>query len=90
MALLKKLPVGDASFESIRRNERVYVDKTRHIFKMADEGKYYFMSRPRRFGKSLTVSTLRCLFQGKKDLFDGLWIAENSGWDWDSRASFCR
>jgi len=49
---------------------------------MADEGKYYFMSRPRRFGKSLTVSTLRCLFQGKKDLFEGLWIAENTDCEW--------
>ncbi|MEZ4527718.1 MAG: AAA family ATPase, partial [Desulfobacterales bacterium] len=54
----------------------------RHIYKMADEGKYYFLSRPRRFGKSLTVSTLRCLFQGKKDLFEGLWITQNTDWDW--------
>jgi len=82
MRKLQRLPVGDSSFESIRANECVYVDKTRHLFQMADEGKYYFMSRPRRFGKSLTVSTLRCMFQGKKDLFDGLWIAENTEWEW--------
>ncbi len=74
--------MGDSSFESIRSDEFVYVDKTRHLFRMADEGKFYFMSRPRRFGKSLTVSTLRCLFQGKKDLFDGLWIANNTEWEW--------
>ena len=82
MRKFQRLPVGDSSFESIRSGEFVYVDKTRHLFQMADEGKFYFMSRPRRFGKSLTVSTLRCLFQGKKDLFKGLWIAENSEWEW--------
>ncbi len=49
---------------------------------MTEEGKFYFMSRPRRFGKSLTVSTLRSLFQGRKDLFDGLWIKENTDWQW--------
>ncbi len=77
-----KLPLGDASFESIRSGDLLYVDKTRHIFQMVDEGKYYFLSRPRRFGKSLTVSTLRCLFEGKKDLFEGLWIAEHGDWNW--------
>ncbi|OQY56083.1 MAG: hypothetical protein B6245_18850 [Desulfobacteraceae bacterium 4572_88] len=82
MRKLQRLPLGDSSFESIRSGEFVYVDKTRHLFQMADEGKFYFMSRPRRFGKSLTVSTLRCLFQGKKYLFKGLWIAENSEWKW--------
>ena len=82
MKKLQRLPLGDASFESIRANNCVYVDKTRHLFRMADEGKYYFMSRPRRFGKSLTVSALRCLFQGRKELFDGLWIAENTEWEW--------
>lgn len=82
MTKLQKLPVGDSSFESIRQNGLLYVDKTRHIFQMADGGKYYFLSRPRRFGKSLTISTLRCLFQGKKELFDGLWIAGNGEWEW--------
>ncbi|MDM8550393.1 ATP-binding protein [Desulfobacterales bacterium HSG2] len=82
MRKIQRLPLGDSSYESIRANECVYVDKTRHLFQMVDEGKYYFMSRPRRFGKSLTVSTLRCLFQGKKNLFDGLWIAENTEWEW--------
>lgn len=82
MKKLPNLPTGDSSFESIRKNGNIYVDKTRHIFQMADEGKYYFLSRPRRFGKSLTISTLKCLFQGKKELFDGLWIAENTNWEW--------
>ena len=82
MNTLPNLPVGDASFESIRQNGHVYVDKTRHFFDLADRGKYYFLSRPRRFGKSLAVSTLKCLFEGKKELFHGLWIAENVDWDW--------
>ncbi len=82
MNKLPNLPVGDPSFESIRRGNCLYVDKTRHIFRMVDEGKYYFLSRPRRFGKSLTVSTLRCLFEGRGDLFEGLWIAENTDWEW--------
>ncbi|MCP4113147.1 MAG: AAA family ATPase, partial [Desulfobacteraceae bacterium] len=82
MRKLKRLPVGDSSFESIRANDCVYVDKTRHLFQMADEGKFYFMSRPRRFGKSLTVSTLRCMFQGKKELFEGLWIEKSTEWEW--------
>ncbi len=82
MQKLQKLPIGKSSFESIRERNYLYVDKTRHIYQMADEGEYYFMSRPRRFGKSLTVSTLRCLFQGKKELFDGLWITEHGQWEW--------
>ncbi len=77
MKKLQNLPIGKSSFESIRGCGDLYVDKTHHIYQMADEGAFYFMSRPRRFGKSLTVSTLRCLFQGKKELFDGLWIAEH-------------
>ena len=82
MKKLQKLPIGKSSFESIRARNYLYVDKTRHIFQMADRGEYYFLSRPRRFGKSLTVSTLQCLFQGKKELFDGLWIAEHGDWEW--------
>jgi hypothetical protein len=52
---------------------------------MVTEGAYYFMARPRRFGKSLLVSTLKCLFQGRKDLFEGLWIAEHGAWDWEDK-----
>lgn len=82
MQKCKNLPIGNASFEVLRQDDQLYVDKTGYIFKMATEGMYYFMSRPRRFGKSLTISTLRCLFQGKKELFDGLWIAESGKWEW--------
>ncbi len=82
MKKLPNLPTGESSFEVIRESNNVYVDKTRHIFRMVDRGKYYFLSRPRRFGKSLTVSTLKCLFQGRRELFEGLWIAENTDWEW--------
>ncbi|WP_045223064.1 ATP-binding protein [Desulfonatronum thioautotrophicum] len=82
MTRLPNLPVGDSSFESIRENNQLYVDKTSHLYRMVDQGKYYFLSRPRRFGKSLTVSTLRCLFEGRRELFEGLWIAEHAEWEW--------
>ncbi|MBF0101630.1 MAG: AAA family ATPase [Desulfobacterales bacterium] len=70
MLKLLKLPVSTSSFEIIRERGYLYVDKTRHIFRMIDDGIFYFLSRPRRFGKSLTVSVLKCLFQGRKELFD--------------------
>ena len=82
MNQLKTLPIGDSSFESIRMNNCLYVDKTKHIYKLIKKGKYYFLSRPRRFGKSLTISTLKALFEGKKELFDGLWISNSLNWDW--------
>lgn len=82
MKKLPNLPIGKSSFESIREKNDLYVDKTRHIFQMVDEGEYYFMARPRRFGKSLTVSTLKCLFEGRKELFEGLWISEHGDWEW--------
>jgi hypothetical protein len=82
MQPLPELSIGDSSFESIRLSHQLYVDKTRYIFEMVSKGKYYFLSRPRRFGKSLTVSTLKCLFQGRKDLFDGLWISKHGDWEW--------
>ncbi len=65
-------PIGIQNFEDLRRNEFVYVDKTHHIYRLASTGKYYFLSRPRRFGKSLLVSTMDAYFSGKKDLFKGL------------------
>ena len=68
-------PIGIQSFEDIRRGGYVYVDKTALIYKLAATGKYYFLSRPRRFGKSLLVSTMEAYFKGKKELFDGLAIA---------------
>ena len=71
---LKKLPIGVQDFREIRQEDYLYVDKTEMIYKLITEGKYYFLSRPRRFGKSLLVSTLKYLFQGEKDLFKGLYI----------------
>lgn len=71
-----KYPIGIQNFEDLRRNGYAYVDKTQFVYKLADEGKYYFPSRPRRFGKSLFLSTLEAYFQGKKELFEGLAIYE--------------
>ncbi len=67
-------PIGIQSFEKIRQGGYVYVDKTALVYKLANEGCYYFLNRPRRFGKSLLVSTLEAYFQGKKELFEGLAI----------------
>ena len=71
-----KYPIGIQDFTKIRNDNYVYVDKTDLIYKLASEGNYYFLSRPRRFGKSLLISTLKAYFQGKKELFDGLAIAD--------------
>lgn len=67
-----KYPIGIQNFKDIRMGGYVYVDKTALIYKLADLGKYYFLSRPRRFGKSLLISTLEAYFQGKKELFGEL------------------
>ena len=69
-------PIGIQDFVKIRKDGYVYVDKTDLVFKMAQKGGYYFLSRPRRFGKSLLVSTLEAYFSGRKELFDGLAIFE--------------
>ena len=65
-------PIGIQNFEDLRRSGYVYVDKTRLIHRLTSTGKYYFLSRPRRFGKSLLVSTMEAYFKGKKELFEGL------------------
>ncbi len=65
-------PIGIQSFKDIRRRGFVYVDKTALVYNLANTGKYYFLSRPRRFGKSLLVSTMEAYFLGKKELFEGL------------------
>ena len=67
-------PIGIQNFEKIRQGGFVYVDKTAHIYNLAATGDYYFLSRPRRFGKSLLVSTMEAYFQGRKELFKGLAI----------------
>ena len=68
------LPIGIQSFSEIRKNDYLYVDKTENIFKLISSGKVYFLSRPRRFGKSLLLSTFKSFFSGEKDLFSGLKI----------------
>ena len=69
-----KYPIGIQNFGEIRRDGYVYVDKTALVYKMVSEGKYYFLSRPRRFGKSLLMSTIEAYLSGKKELFEGLAI----------------
>jgi hypothetical protein len=71
-----KYPIGIQSFEKIRTEGFAYIDKTTQIYNLATYGTHYFLSRPRRFGKSLLLSTMKAYFQGKKELFDGLAIAE--------------
>ena len=70
----KLYPVGIQNFESLRKDGYVYVDKTEIIYRLVKTGRYYFLSRPRRFGKSMLISTLEAYFQGKKELFEGLAI----------------
>nr|WP_314782289.1 ATP-binding protein [uncultured Treponema sp.] len=74
MNLYRKLPVGIQSFEKLRTDKYLYVDKTEHLFRLILTSSPYFLSRPRRFGKSLFLSTLAAYFLGKKDLFQGLYI----------------
>jgi hypothetical protein len=76
MQRLKKLPIGIQDFESLRNNGYLYVDKTAYVYQLATTNRYYFLSRPRRFGKSMLISTLHAYFEGKKELFDGLAIAK--------------
>lgn len=76
----RKLPIGIQNFREIRANDYYYVDKTALALKLVDEGKNYFLSRPRRFGKSLFLDTLKELFEGNEPLFQGL--AAHDQWDW--------
>lgn len=71
-----KYPIGIQNFSKIRRDGFAYVDKTALMYKMTSEGNYYFLSRPRRFGKSLLLSTLEAYFEGERELFDGLAVSE--------------
>ena len=79
---MQKLPIGIQTFEKIRLNNYLYVDKTKQILNLIENGECYFLSRPRRFGKSLTLSTLEAMFKGKTELFKGLyaeeWVKEKS------------
>ncbi|MDE6865977.1 MAG: AAA family ATPase [Muribaculaceae bacterium] len=77
-----KYPIGELSFENLRKEGFLYVDKTEYIEKIVQGSKYYFLGRPRRFGKSLFLSTLKCFFEGKRELFKGLY-ADSMEWDWE-------
>ena len=79
----RKLPIGIQTFHEIREAGCYYVDKTAHIRRLLDEGKHYFLSRPRRFGKSLFLDTCKELFEGDEALFEGLAIHDQ--WDWSVR-----
>ncbi|MCL2156420.1 MAG: ATP-binding protein [Methanobrevibacter sp.] len=85
---MKKLPKGISTFQEIIEDNYVYVDKTKYIHKVINTGKLYFLSRPRRFGKSLLISTLEELFKGKKELFKGLYIYDK--WDWTKKYPIIR
>ncbi len=78
--MLQKLPVGIQTFEKIRGEDYLYIDKTEAIYRLLMAGDYFFLSRPRRFGKSLTLSTIKAIYQGQRALFSGLWIEDQ--WDW--------
>ena len=80
---MKKLPLGIQNFREIIEENHVYVDKTMFIHEMLSNGKCYFLSRPRRFGKSLLLDTIAEVFKGSKELFKGLWLHE-SGYDFKS------
>jgi hypothetical protein len=80
-----KLPIDLQSFEIIRREGFLYVDKTQYIQRMLDHGRYFFMARPRRFGKTLMVSTLSHLFAGNRELFKSLWIDKHGNWSWEAK-----
>ena len=79
----RRLPIGIQTFREIREGRYYYVDKTAYVRRLVDEGKHYFLSRPRRFGKSLLVDTLKELFEGGRPLFEGLRIHDD--WDWSVR-----
>ena len=76
----KKLPIGIQTFAEIRNENYYYTDKTAFCLKLAQEGKYFFLSRPRRFGKSLLLDTISELFAGNEPLFEGLFIHDK--WNW--------
>jgi Predicted AAA-ATPase len=77
---LRSLPIGVQTFKKMRERNYVYVDKTEHVYNLAINEGAYFLSRPRRFGKSLLISTFKELFQGNRVLFKDLWIEDK--WDW--------
>jgi len=77
---MKKLPIGISTFKQIREENFIYIDKTKEAYEIVTNHKYLFLSRPRRFGKSLFLDTLKEIFQANKELFEGLYIYDK--WDW--------
>jgi uncharacterized protein YqfB (UPF0267 family) len=80
---MKRLPIGRQDFATLRKDNYLYVDKTEHIYHLLTTSGAIFLSRPRRFGKSMTVSTIKAIYEGQKELFEGLWIEDK--WDWSRR-----
>ncbi len=78
---MKNLPIGIQTFEKIINKNLLYIDKTKIIYKLINEGSFYFLSRPRRFGKSLLLSTLQEIFSGNKELFKDLYIYDKISWE---------
>ncbi|OQX76201.1 MAG: AAA family ATPase, partial [Bacteroidetes bacterium 4484_276] len=76
---MKKLPIGRQEFSKLIEGNCIYVDKTKYIYQLLQQ-QYYFLSRPRRFGKSLLLNTIKEIFLGNKDLFKGLWIYDKTDW----------
>ncbi len=84
----QRLPIGLQDFRKIIENDFKYIDKTRYIYQICQSPGAYFLSRPRRFGKSITIATLQELYLGSKELFKGLWIEDK--WDWSKTWSVIR
>lgn len=78
---MKKLPIGIQTFKDIIEENYIYIDKTKTALELIEKGRYYFLSRPRRFGKSLFIDTLHRIFEAKKELFKGLYIYNRYNWD---------
>ncbi|HAK78751.1 MAG TPA: hypothetical protein DCM71_18035, partial [Runella sp.] len=76
---MQKYPIGIQNFQKLREGGFVYIDKTESVCRLTRQAGFYFLSRPRRFGKSLLVSTLQALYEGKQELFSGLYIGDK--WD---------
>jgi len=79
---MQKISTSISDFEELRRNNYIYIDKTEFLTKIISQDKYYFLSRPRRFGKTLFIDTIKRFYEGKKDLFKGLYI-HDFDWKWE-------
>ncbi len=78
---MKELPIGIQEFSKLRKGDFLYIDKTEHVYNLIKSASYFFLSRPRRFGKSLFLNTIKEVFNGNKELFEGLWIYDKIEWE---------